>query len=172
MDNKTAGKVESTEFGEEAAAPYPMGHGIIDEDCPQKDEYRKCSKFHAFGKRTRDECRRQCGKHALEGDKRQFRDCAALQHFQTDARQADFVEIADKAVYIGAKGHRIANKDKFNRDKSQYKETLHNRCEYVLAPHHAAIEEGKTRCHDKDQSGADEYPCGIASINHHNQSFP
>ena len=172
MDNKPAGKVEGTEFGEEATAPYPMSHGVVDEDCPQEDKYRKGGKFHAFGKSPRDERRRQRGKHALESDKRQFGDGAALQNFQANACQTDFVEIADKAVYIRAEGHRVADKDKFNRDKREYKETLHNRCEYILAPHHAAIEEGKTRCHDKDQSGADEYPCGIASINHHNQSFP
>ena len=91
MNNQAAGKVESAELGQEAAAPYPVGHGIVNEDSPEQDEHCKRMEFHPFGKRAGNQGRRNNGEHALEGDESQFGNRAVSQDGHADARQAYFV---------------------------------------------------------------------------------
>ena len=74
MDDQTACEVKGSKLCQEAAAPYPMSHRIIDEDRPKKNEYSKSRKFHPLGKRACNERRRNNGKHTLKCNKYEFGD--------------------------------------------------------------------------------------------------
>ena len=164
VNYEAAGEVKSTELCEEAAAPYPVCHGVVDEDSPEENEHAECAEFHAFCKCTGDERRSDYGEHALECNECQFRDGAVAHDLHADTGQAELVEAADEAADIIAESHRIAEDDPFYRYHCHDEETVHYRAEHVFASYHAAVEEAEARSHDEYECGTDEYPCGIARI--------
>ena len=168
VDDEAAGEVKRAELCEEAAAPYPVSHRVVDEDGPEQDQDSKGCEAHALCERARDEGRRDDGEHALEGDEGELRDRAVLEDVEADTGKADLVEAADEAADVRAERHGIAEDDPLNGDHRDDEETLHDGRQDVLAADHAAIEERETRCHYKDQGCTDEHPGRIASVNHKN----
>ena len=164
MDDQTAGEVKGAEFSEEAAAPDPMSHGIINEEGPEQDEDDEGVELHAFGKSTGNEGRRDDGKHALEGDEGQFRNRSVVENSHADSGEADFIKRSDEAVNVGTEGHGIADENPFDRNHGDDEEALHNRCQYVFIADHAAVEEAQARRHEKDEGGTDEYPGRVARV--------
>ena len=146
MDDQAAGEVEGAEFSEEAAAPYPVGHGIVNKEGPEQDEDDEGVELHAFGKSPGNEGRRDDSEHALKGDEGQFRNRS------------------DEAVNVGTEGHGIADENPFDRNHGDDEEALHNRCQYVFIADHAAVEEAQARRHEKDEGGTDEYPGRVARV--------
>ena len=171
MDDKAASKVERTEFGEEATAPYPVSHWIVDQDCPKQDEYSKSGEFHTLCKCTSNQCRCNNGEHALKSDEGELRNRAVFEDIHADTGEAHLVEAADEAVDIGAKCHSIADKHPLDGNHRNDEKALHDRCQNVFAADHASVKESKSRGHDEDQGCTDEDPGRISRINHGNQSF-
>ena len=168
VDDEAAGEVKCAELREEAAAPYPVCHRVVDEDGPEQDQDRKGCEAHALCKRAGNQGRRDDGEHALERDECELRDGAVLEDVEADTGKADLVEAADEAIDIRAERHGITEDDPLNGDHRDDEETLHDGRQDVLAADHAAVEERETRCHDEDQGCADEHPGRIASVNHKN----
>ena len=164
MNDQAAGKVEGAELGQEAAAPDPVGHGIINKERPNKDEGDKGMKLHAFGKGAGNQGRRDDGKHALEGDEGQFRNRSVVEDGHADTGKAYFIKRPDETVNVGTEGHGIADENPFDGNHGDDEEALHNRCQYVFIADHAAVEEAQSRCHEKYQGRTDEHPGGIAWI--------
>ena len=169
MDDEAAGKIQRTELSQEAAAPYPVCHRIVNQDSPEKDKDGKSSEFHALCKGTSDECWGNDGKHALESHKGEFGDRAVFENIHTDTGQAEFIEAADETVDISAEGHGITNQYPFDRNHGNDEETLHDGGQYIFTANHAAIKESKSGSHNEDQGRTDEDPSRIARINHGNQ---
>ena len=74
-----AGKVDGAHLLQEAAAPYPVCHGDVDQDAPQEGEQQEAGELDALGKSAQDECRRDDGEHALEEHEQQFGDASGGQ---------------------------------------------------------------------------------------------
>ena len=166
VDDEAASEVERAELREEAAAPDPMCHRVVDQDRPEQDEQRERAELHALGKRSRDERRRDDGEHALERDEREFRNRAALEHVEADIGKPEFLEAADEATHIRAERHRVAENHPLHRNHRHDEEALHDGREHILAADHAAVEEPEAGGHDEYQGRADEDPGRIARVNH------
>ena len=171
VDDEAARKVERAELREEAAAPDPVRHRVVDEDGPEQDEERERAELHALRERTRDERRRDDGEHALERDERELGNRAVLENVHADVREAELLKAADEAADVRTERHRITEDQPLDGNHRDDEETLHDGREHVLAPHHATVKEAKTRCHEENQGRADEDPGSIARVNHKNQSF-
>ena len=108
VNDEAACEVERAELGEEAAAPDPVSHRVVDEDGPEQDEQGEAGELHALSESTGDQCRRDDGEHALEGHESQLRNRTAFQDVHANASQADFIEGTDETVDICTEGHGIA----------------------------------------------------------------
>ena len=164
VDDQAAGEVEGTEFSQEAAAPDPVCHGVVDEDSPEQDEDDESVELHAFGESAGDQGRCDDGEHALEGDESHFRNRPVFQDSHADAGKTDFIKRTDETINIRTESHGIADEDPFYGNHGDDEEALHNRRQDVLVADHAAVEEAKARCHDEYQGCADEDPGRIACI--------
>ena len=85
MDNQATSKVQSTQLGQEATAPYPMSHWVINQYSPQQHENGEGLELHSLSKGTSNQGWSQCGKHTLEGYKGQLWNSATLQNFHANA---------------------------------------------------------------------------------------
>ena len=164
VDDQAASEVQGAEFSQEAAAPDPMCHGVVNEDGPEQDEDDESVELHAFGKSAGNQGRCDDGEHALEGDESHFRNSPVFQDGHADTGKADFIKRTDETINICAEGHGIANENPFYRNHGDDEETLHNRRQDVLIADHAAIEEAQARRHNEDQGSTDENPGRITCI--------
>ena len=164
VDDQAAGEVQGAEFSQEAAAPDPVCHGVVNEDGPEQDEDDESVELHAFRKGPCNQGRSNDGEHALESDESHFRNGPVFQDGHADTGQADFIKRTDETINICAECHGVADEDPFYGNHGDDEETLHDRRQDVLIADHAAIEEAQARCHDEYQGGADEDPGRIACI--------
>jgi len=85
--------------------------------------------------------------------------------------QPNELEAADNTAARGRREYeRIAGDYPDGADDGDREEVVHQHVEHVLCPHHAAIKERQSRCHEEHQRGAHQHPRRIAGIDLAHQS--
>ena len=163
VDDESAREIECTELREEAAAPDPVRHGVIEENDPEQDKENEGAETDALGKRAADECRCNNSKHTLKRNKGEFRDRCVRQCAHAHPRESELRQTADEAA-VRSEYHRIAEEHPLDGDQRHHEEALHDGRQHVLAAHHTAVEERQPRRHDKHHRRADEHIGGIAAV--------
>ena len=170
VHHRTAGEVERAEFRQPTAGEDPMGHRGVDEDEPETDEQCVGLELEAIGGGTGDERRRDHGEGHLIRAEEHERDGQAhggRTGIGGDVTHPGEIEIADDtAVTEVAEGQRERDGDPDDGHEPHGEEVLHEHAEHVLGSNHAAVEEGQTGRHEQDESGRDQHPGGIATIDH------
>ena len=114
VNYQTSCKVKGTKLGQEATAPYPVSHWVVNKDGPKENKESEGCELHAFSKGTCNKSRGNNGKHALEGNEGQLRNGAIFKDIVAYTYEPHLVQSANKAVDISSKSHGIANKHPFN----------------------------------------------------------
>ena len=143
--HRAAGEIQGPQVLEPAAVtPDPVSHRTIDDGDPQDHEHQKSAEFHPFGKGAGDQSRRDDGEHGLVNHEGLVRDGFGirLERLGPHPHEAQVIQVADEVAHIGAKGQAIPVKGPENPDHSQQDKVLHEGCQDIFGPHHAAIEQG------------------------------
>ena len=169
MYHRPPGKVHGSHFHQETAAPYPMGHGHVDQYAPQHREAQETGEPHTFGERTENQSRRNQGEHALEHYEQHIGDTGRRQRIQADAVQHHLVESPDAvfeetATFIsGAEGKAVAEGHPQDADHPGYGQALHHQAQHIFLAHKAAVEQGDSgNRHHKHQKGCHNHPSRVA----------
>src|SRR5208283_4885359 len=83
---------------------------------------------------------------------------------ETDAAQADVVEVADDPVPVAAETQRITVQVPDDRGPAHRDKTLNHDGEDVLAAHQPAVKERQAGSHKHDQAGAKNHEAGITGV--------
>jgi len=130
MNYCAAGEVKHAQFAHPAAdTPDPVSYRVINQCRPDQREDHESGKLHPLGKRTCDECRGDDCEHSLKNHECHMRNCRGIIGVGglTDAFEAQPVQVTDQVVNVRGERQRIAPKYPLKRNKSDDKETLHNR---------------------------------------------
>jgi len=168
-------EVQRAELAQQPAdAPDPVRDRVIDEGRPEQAEQQEGLEADALDERAGDERRGDDRKGHLEGGKGHVRDGPGVLgvRLRTDTRQPGKVEPADDPAEGGPKGERVADQDPLQADQAHHHEAEVEGGENVLPAHHAAVEEGQRRGHERHQPRGDEDPGGVARIDAIHRSAP
>jgi len=164
VNDRAAGKIEHAGFGQETAAPDPVGHRRIDEERPQAHEPQHGRELHALGKGTGDQGRGDDGEGHLEHREDIFGNRArnAVDRYAVVHELAESAHEGIEWAAIG-EGNRVSDDEPDHGHQCRDGEALHDGGQHVLAAHHAAIEQGQTgNGHHQHQSGGGQHPRRIA----------
>ncbi len=170
MHHRPSREVERAQLVQEAAlAPDPVRERVVDERRPEHREEEERREPLPLGERAGDERGRDGREHHLEEHERLVRDGGGVPRVRrrAHATQAGPLEPADDAAAVGPEGKAVSEEHPLQRDDAENGERLHERRQHVLLPHHPAVEEGEAgHGHEEDERGADEYPGGVAFVDH------
>ena len=156
--------------------PDHVGQRAVHERHPQHHEHAEGPEANALGDGPADQGRGDDREHPLEHDVHVDRDVVSRQlRGRFDPLQEDEVPTpADQAAVLHAKeveldgrwaeGQRVTDRDPVNADDRQRCHALHHGGEDVLAPHHAAVEEGQPRHHEQDERARGQHPGRVAPL--------
>jgi hypothetical protein len=134
------------------AAPHPMCHRGIDHQNPEHTEECPCAELHAFCEGAGDERGRDHCEHALVDGECTGRNRAS--DLTQDPGEAEMFQSADEpAEWPGGRTERqgVAGEYPDNRDDACGEHALHDRGQYVLCAHHAAVEQRQPRSHEQHE---------------------
>ena len=69
----STGKIDSSHLLEKSSSPYPVCHRHVNQNAPEYCKHQETSKLDTLGKSSKNQGRRNDGKHTLEKNKHQFR---------------------------------------------------------------------------------------------------
>ena len=157
-----------SEPAEEAAAPYAVCDGCVDERDPQDGEDGPRGELEAVSKRTRDQGNRDDGERRLEGHHDQRGDAGGLPQSGRVSKVVETHEtgrVADEAAErVGAECEPVAVDHPHDGDSSDADEAHHHHVEHGLRANHAAIEERQRGRHQQHECGRNDHPRGVARI--------
>ena len=163
VHHRATREVEHAQLEEPPAlGPRPVRHGVVHERGPQEGEEHVGAELHALHERTGDERRGDDGELELEGHEDQVGDGAP--RLRGHVVQHQEVSTPDEASVRLAEGQRVAEHHPLHRHQRHGEEGVHERGEYVLAPHHAAVEERQTRRHQQHQRGGHQHPRRVTGV--------
>src|SRR5712671_7774028 len=81
------------------------------------------------------------------------------------AQERVICRVANDAVPSRTKAHRIAKRKPKHCRPGERDEALHHDGKHVLALNQTAVEECKSRCHQHDETRAEQHECCITCIN-------
>mmetsp|Transcript_17710 Transcript_17710/g.48905 ORF Transcript_17710/g.48905 Transcript_17710/m.48905 type:complete len:306 (-) Transcript_17710:105-1022(-) len=156
MHDKAACKVSAPQLLQPAPSPYPMAHGAVDQDLPERAKDQHGQELGALGPRANDQRWRDDGEGALENEEGRQRDASAdVVPVAEQGRNESVLEVSYQ--WAGAaEGQGVADGEPDQRAGAHDAEALHHHREHVLRLHKAAVEERQAREeHQEDQGRAD-----------------
>ena len=161
--------------------PDHVGQRAVDERHPEQHEQAERPEADPLGDRPADQRRRDDREHPLEHDVHVDGDVVARQlRGRFDALQEDEVPTpADESAAFAASrtaarasgiftrwpnARAVADGDPVNADDGERRHALHHGGEDVLAPDHAAVEEGQPRHHEQDERAGGQHPGRVAAF--------